>query len=56
MTKKIILIESFKDGQKAAEIDITDFDISEIKEAIWLQEYQGRTWSYKTIKQEEGER
>ena len=48
-TIRIMLVAS-KDGQKQCEIDITHMMSEEVAEQIDLQEYQGRTCEYKTIK------
>ncbi len=46
----IKLIEGFKDGKKQCEVDITDMTADQVWNTIKEQEYQGRSWNYKTIK------
>lgn len=46
----IKLLEMKENGKKCAEIDITDMTSDQIWDAIKIQERQGRTWEYRTIK------
>lgn len=46
----IKLLEMFKAGVKVAEIDITDMTGDEVWREIKMQEDQGRSWEYTTIK------
>lgn len=44
-----VMLEAFKDGVKACELNVTDMTPQEAEEVIWLQTWQGRTWEYQTI-------
>ena len=47
MPKQTIMLDLYKDGIKVGELDITDMPIKQIEIELELQEYQGRTWSYR---------
>jgi len=51
---QIILLEMYKNGRKVADEDITRYSVDELGLLLDIQQDMGRTWSYKTIKQEEG--
>ncbi len=46
---RITIMAMFKNGRKVAEQDISAMTCQELKEAIEIQEAQGRAWSYRTI-------
>lgn len=46
----IRLLESYKNSKKQAEIDITDMTAAQVCKEIEMQEDQGRTIKYRTIK------
>ena len=48
----ITLLESYKNGKKQAEVDITHKTADEVRELIKTQEKQLRTWEYRHVSED----
>ena len=53
MPKQLVLLETFKNGKKQAEVEVTHYNADELGLLLDIQQDMGRTWGYRTTNREQ---